>query len=703
MQIVLNLQGHRLLAGIRETLSSGSKEVDEIKLEVDETWKGFGKTAVFCVGKKCQYTVVDEVTQTAKIPAEVLRNEAVITIGIVGFKNEAVMTSTLVAYQVEKGSVVTIEEPEPSIYAEILSRYADLATRFNNIIANAGDLTNNAELIDARVGADDVVYDTLGEAVRGQINSLSEDISFSRETGNLSGEYKAKSVLQDYTSNIEWEDGYFYNYAAQKKMEDSGFSYFEILMEDLDISTEFIRISATSYSYSNPIIFLDNDGEILSGYPLSIGDFLIIDKILKVPNGTKKIVGSIQTSYKFIFRLEFVDGIYIWPHTYSIFPTVQGIKETTIHYSEKKNVYLNKLGGKFVYNETLYSKISDSIPCKEGDTFLYKGFANANVASACFYYNDRFIKSEQYQSTNDYVEIIAPANSNTVIFSSFHYVSFNDVVFDVKRKDNYSLEDVKKEIEDVKNDILINNNVMAYIKSSNILYGKKYVACGDSYTEGDFTGYTDSDGLSGKQSPYLYDSELGMYKTYPYWIAKRNGMELVNEAKCGTTMALSKEYQDGTQPIEYRNPFSLNRYKQVPLDADYLTLMFGLNESSIPIGTLEDTENTTIIGAYNVVLEYLITNMPYCRIGIIISDAWLSQGLVDAIKSVSEYWGIPWLDLRTDPKIPMMIGGRLGNKFSSKAKQLRDSQYTVTSSNMHPNIESHKLRSEVVENFLRSL
>lgn len=176
MQIVLNLQGHRLLAGIRKTLSSGSKEVDEIKLEVDETWKGFGKIAVFCVEKKCQYTVVDEVTQTAKIPAEVLRNEAVITIGIVGFKDEAVMTSTLVAYQVEKGSVVTIEEPEPSIYAEILSRYADLATRLNNIIANAGDLTNNAELIDARVGADDVVYDTLGEAIRGQMKDIGKEV-----------------------------------------------------------------------------------------------------------------------------------------------------------------------------------------------------------------------------------------------------------------------------------------------------------------------------------------------------------------------------------------------------------------------------------------------------------------------------------------------------------------------------------------------
>lgn len=197
MQIVLNLQGHRLLAGIRQTLSSGSKEVDEIKLEVDETWKGFGKIAVFCVGKKCQYTVVDEVTQTAKIPAEILKNEAVITIGMVGFKDEAVMTSTLVAYQVEKGSVVTIEEPKPSIYAEILSRYADLATRLNNIIANAGDLTNNAELIDARVGADGVVYDTLGEAIRGVTGQLSEEI------GNIVSVEIGKNIIP----NI-WEIGY---------------------------------------------------------------------------------------------------------------------------------------------------------------------------------------------------------------------------------------------------------------------------------------------------------------------------------------------------------------------------------------------------------------------------------------------------------------------------------------------------------------
>ena len=31
--------------------------------------------------------------------------------------------------------------------------------------------------------------------------------------------------------------------------------------------------------------------------------------------------------------------------------------------------------------------------------------------------------------------------------------------------------------------------------SGNVLYGKKYVACGDSFTAGDATGYTDAAGL----------------------------------------------------------------------------------------------------------------------------------------------------------------------------------------------------------------
>ena len=240
---------------------------------------------------------------------------------------------------------------------------------------------------------------------------------------------------------------------------------------------------------------------------------------------------------------------------------------------------------------------------------------------------------------------------------------------------------------------------------SNVLYGKKWVACGDSFTEGDFSGYTDPNGLSGKNSPELYDSVRGMYKTYPWWIAERNNMVLINEAKCGSTMALSTDYINGTNDdINYRNPFSLNRYKEVPLDADYLTLWFGLNETSTPLGTLQDTDNTTILGAWNVVLEYFLTNMHYCKIGIVISDGWLNDTFANGVISVAEYWGIPYLDMRNNPQVPLMLGGRGGKiTLNDKAKTLRNNAFYVTSSNGHPNLKAHEYQSTFIEHWLRSL
>lgn len=266
------------------------------------------------------------------------------------------------------------------------------------------------------------------------------------------------------------------------------------------------------------------------------------------------------------------------------------------------------------------------------------------------------------------------------------------------------IESLYRTVQSYQLDSTISTKVNSMLPG-NILYGKKYVACGDSFTEGDFTSFVDSEGHTGKNSSYLYDSDWKMYKTYPYWIAKRNNMTLINEAKCGSTLPLSKEYTiDQTQPITYRNPFSLNRYQAVPKDADYITLMFGLNEGSIPIGTLTDTDNTTVLGAYNVVLEYLITEIPAAKIGIIISDAWLSQNLHDAIISVAKYWGIPYLDLKGDDSVPLQIGGRLNNiNLNNTAKTIRDTQYKVSSTNGHPNILAHQQRSTVIENFLRSL
>ena len=239
--------------------------------------------------------------------------------------------------------------------------------------------------------------------------------------------------------------------------------------------------------------------------------------------------------------------------------------------------------------------------------------------------------------------------------------------------------------------------------NSNILYGKKLVACGDSFTEGDFSSFVDENGLSGKDSPVIYDKKRQMYKTYPWWIAERNNMELINEAKCGSIMALSKEYlaDPENKNINLKQPFSVERYKKIPLDADYILLQFGLNDMfCCELGSIDDETNETFYGAFNIVLEYFLTNMPFAKIGTVVSNSYLSRDFRQAIIDVSKKWGIPYLDLLESDEVPSTIE-KTG--MCDRAKELRTKAFFVSEKNRHPNLKAHELMSTVYEDFLRKI
>lgn len=236
----------------------------------------------------------------------------------------------------------------------------------------------------------------------------------------------------------------------------------------------------------------------------------------------------------------------------------------------------------------------------------------------------------------------------------------------------------------------------------NVLYGKKYAACGDSFTEGAFYNVQDESGLTGKDSPELWDTQWNCWKSYAYHIAKRNNMVFYQNGSDGSTMHVQND-----------NSFAKNRYNdtnKIPLDTDYLTIMFGLNENDIAdtpetLGDENSSDDTTWWGAWNKVLKYYITNMPNCKIGIIIADSWLSEKLRDATIKIAEYYGIPYLDLKGDPKVPMMIGGRYSSlgEVSPEAVKQRNKAFQISDEDKHPNPKAHIYRSTIIENFLRSL
>lgn len=352
--------------------------------------------------------------------------------------------------------------------------------------------------------------------------------------------------------------------------------------------------------------------------------------------------------------------------------------------------YLDKSGNETAVEGTI--TLTDYIPCREGTRFMASLHSRYNTAGCCFYNanKQRVLigltnfedSSTGYYATNE--EIVAPANSS--------YVRFCSYMGDKNPLKIYMYADLSLRHADYRLNEMIKES-----QKSNILYGKKYVACGDSFTQGDFSNYTDENGKTGRDSD-AYDLEKKMWKTYPWHIANRNSMTLINEAKSGSDFV----NLDGAS-----NPFSVSRYLEVPTDADYITLEFGLNETGIgtnttQIGTKTDTTNTTLWGAYNIVFEHFYTNMPFAKIGVIISDAWMPKSYADAVVEICKYWGVPVLNLKGDPSIPMTIGGK-EYEVSAKAKALKNAAFQVTSSDSHPNYKAHQYRSTIIENFLRSL
>ena len=240
---------------------------------------------------------------------------------------------------------------------------------------------------------------------------------------------------------------------------------------------------------------------------------------------------------------------------------------------------------------------------------------------------------------------------------------------------------------------LLSPRILPAYDKNDVLFAKKWVSCGDSFTQGDFTG------LSSSQYKFQDMPYIGYNKVYPYFIGRRTGMIVENEAISGSTMA----YVDGNS-----NEFSTpnGRYTQIPADADYITLWFGINDShkNVPIGTIDDAVNTTFYGAWNIVMEYLITNHPNAKIGIVISNGCDTIAYPIATRAIAKKWGVSYLDLNGDYKVPLMLRTNEKTEVAPAILQaIIEKQAVAYPTNLHPNPEAHEYQSMFIENWLRSL
>ncbi|MBQ9188914.1 MAG: SGNH/GDSL hydrolase family protein [Clostridia bacterium] len=242
--------------------------------------------------------------------------------------------------------------------------------------------------------------------------------------------------------------------------------------------------------------------------------------------------------------------------------------------------------------------------------------------------------------------------------------------------------------------------------NGNLLYGKKWAVCGDSFTNGDFTGAPDGE-------PQFADGPFaGKRRTYANLIASRNGMTVQQLAVGGMTMATPSD-------ADFTNTFSGGLYRTIDADADYITLYFGINDShhrprstgddgevkrgTITLGTIDDTRIDTFYGAWNTVMAYLVAHHPFAHIGILVSNGCETDDYRLAEIAIAQKYGVPYLDLNGDARTPAM--GRSTNPAIDKTvRDARTRAFAVNPpKNTHPNAAAHAFESVFIENWLRSI
>lgn len=344
-------------------------------------------------------------------------------------------------------------------------------------------------------------------------------------------------------------------------------------------------------------------------------------------------------------------------------------------------------------------KTTSPIPIKSGISYTI----SPRLRMLAFYSDitansTSFISRDAEEKTEPYTFVSA--------YDGYMRISYNTSYPLTVVETSYSGTPVKK----VEEGVSLSNTQIKQAKglnTKNILTGKKWVVCGDSFTNSGGTGTTIQ---SGKYAGKSY--------TYPWIIGNddRQDMNIVQFFQGGRTLAFPATPGDFTNSLT--NPNADWYYQNIPADADYITIYLGINDDHhrtgggdgedptgyIPLGEITDDTTASYLGAWNVVLTWLITNRPNAHIGIIVTNGIASNDNYRLGQiAIAQKYGIPYIDMNGDSRTPAMLRTSNPNIASAVKTALINKWAVNPGTNEHPNDAAQLFESAFIENFLMSL
>ena len=236
--IGLSANDQLLAVTLNPKVASGQQNTVDIRVEFSDDWDEFAKSAVFFTSNNTN-TVYEKVLTNGEciVPAEVMSKDGILYIGVRGVnsQNNEVKTTSLVKYKITEGTpsgTGTEVEPTPNVYQQLLSAYGKTDNSINKEISDRktaiatekaerqteiavernritnlatlpeGSTTGDAELIDARVGYNGIVHQSLGDAIRSQATNISPN--------RLNLSVTGWDILKEEVATTFTGSGYYY-------------------------------------------------------------------------------------------------------------------------------------------------------------------------------------------------------------------------------------------------------------------------------------------------------------------------------------------------------------------------------------------------------------------------------------------------------------------------------------------------------------